>query len=196
MIENSPGVGYVGISTFNDAAPREFRRAIQRLKNTGLNRLIIDLRNNPGGILDSAVEVASVLTGPNVVIALEKMRVGEPIEHKTVGERAIEKLPLVILVNNGTASAAEILAGALKEIQGAVIVGETTFGKGSVQSYAELGNKSSLKITTALWFTPQGNSIEGDGLVPDQAVKEEPITAGEPGPDLILEKALELLKGP
>src|SRR3989338_535145 len=192
FIENEPGLGYVAIRTFSETAPREFRQAVKRLVNQGLKRLIIDVRNDPGGVLDAAVEVASVILGPDKVIAVEKTKTGEPVEHKSVGDRVLaEDLPVVILVNGGTASASEILAGALRDLRSTLIIGEKTFGKGSVQSYAELRAGASVKITTAQWFTPAGESLEGNGLEPDVLVADE-LTEGTP--DAVLNKALELIK--
>ena len=126
------------------------------------------------------------------MIAVEKTKTGEPVEHKSVGDRVLaEDLPVVILVNGGTASASEILAGALRDLRGTLIIGEKTFGKGSVQSYAELRASASVKITTAQWFTPAGESLEGNGLEPDVLVADE-LTEGTP--DALLNKALELIK--
>lgn len=186
-----PGVGLIEIRTFTDTAPANFRKAVQALKRQGLQRLVIDLRNDPGGVLEAAVAIGSVFTGPDKVIAIEKQREGEPKEHKTLDNALLGGVPVVLVVNEGTASAAEILAGALRDHLGTPIIGQPTFGKGSVQSYEPLDNGASLKITTAHWFTPKGDSIEGAGLKPDiEVVNDEAV----PDVDAQLLKALEVLK--
>lgn len=190
-----PGVGYVSLSTFTDTAPEKFRTIAKDLKSQGVRRLIIDVRNNPGGVLTAAVEIASVFTGPGQVIAIEKLPEGKPVEHKTLGAALFADAPLVLLVNGGSASASEILAGALRDLKGAKLVGEQTFGKGSVQSFSEVSKKASLKLTTAHWFTPKEYSIEGQGLAPDVVVKAEtPDKTQKDQPDSQLNAALDVLK--
>lgn len=181
-------IGYVRlIHTFNSNAGPDVRKAVTKLKAQGAKGIILDLRDNPGGLLESGVEVAGVFIDKGVIVSL-KGRKGDKKEYKAKGD-AFTDIPLVVLVNKGSASASEIVAGALQDYGRGVIVGEKTFGKGSVQTILDLSDGSGLIITTARYYTPKGRSINKTGIAPDVVV-----TGGEEeleGPQL--EKAKEIL---
>lgn len=162
-------VGYVRISSFNADTGRAFQQAVRNLLGQSMRGLIIDLRNNPGGYLDQSVKVASVVIDHGPIVS----EIGRDGSKKTLtaeGGALLDKLPVVVLVNKGSASASEIVAGALQDSGRATVIGEQTFGKGSVQDYETLDDGSSLKLTVAKWYTPKGRSISEQGITPDIAV--------------------------
>ena len=163
-----PGFGYVRLSSFNENAAKDVKNAIDQLeKKEKLRGLIFDLRMNPGGLLDQAVDVASLFIDEGVVVST----IGRDPEQKEIRNArkgmAKKDLPLVVLVNSSTASAAEIVAAALQDHHRAMVIGDTTFGKGSVQTIIDLGSEMGLKLTIARYFTPNGVSIQEKGVVPD-----------------------------
>ncbi len=163
-----PGYGYLRLSSFNESAASDVRKGIEGLEKKGkLQGLIFDLRMNPGGLLDQAVDVASLFIDEGVVVST----IGRDPSQKEVRSArkgmARKDLPLVVLVNSSTASAAEIVAAALQDHHRAMIVGDTTFGKGSVQTIIDLGSEMGLKLTIARYFSPNGVSIQERGVVPD-----------------------------
>jgi carboxyl-terminal processing protease len=167
-------VGYLRIEEFGQNTPEEFNHALDGLEKQGLQALVIDLRNNPGGLVNAAVEVAGEFMPPNTVIVSLKGRSADQDEAFRASEgRERPDYPIAVLVNGYSASAAEIVAGAFKDLKRGVIVGETTFGKGSVQTVQSLGNGIGLRLTTAKYFTPGGESIHEIGVAPDVSV---PIT--------------------
>ena len=177
-----PGYGYVRISTFQQRTGESLNDAIEALKkdNDGtLNGLVLDLRNNPGGLLNAAVEVSdSFIT--NGMIVYTDGRIPDSKQEFTAKPRDVLKgAPLVVLVNGGSASASEIVAGALQDHHRAVIIGTKTFGKGSVQTVMPLTDSTAVKMTTARYFTPSGRSIQAEGIVPDITVARVNITASE-----------------
>ncbi|NDJ35581.1 MAG: S41 family peptidase [Chloroflexi bacterium] len=183
---DNPSVGYIHITRFTDRSPDEVVEAIADLKAQGAQALVIDLRGNGGGLVDAAVGILDEFVTGGVVLIEE--RKGMQPEEFTVSRRGTAlELPLVVLVNGGTASSSEIVAGALRDRGRAVLVGQQTFGKGSVQLIFELSDGSSLHVTNAEWLTPDGNRIEGAGLVPDVLV--EPVE----GIDAELQAALDYL---
>jgi len=188
--------GIFVISLYNFSARSEvaFRSALREMIESGSTKLIIDLRGNVGGYLESAVDIASWFLPLGDIVAREKFGTGEETLYKSKGYDIFDKLPLVILVDGGTASASEILAGALREHDKTVLVGQKTYGKGSVQELMDIYKGSSLKLTIANWLTPNGISISQNGLDPDFNVEltKEDIEAGR---DPQFEKALELLAG-
>jgi len=199
MLENK--VAYMEISSFNANLDQEFIKAAQELLDAGATRLIIDVRNNPGGLLDSAVNIAGWLMENNSLVVVEKFSDGTIDEMRTKGNARLAKLPTVLLMNGGSASAAEILAGALHDIRGIELIGEKSFGKGSVQQIEEFYNGSSLKVTVAKWLTPNGVSISETGITPTievimepSAFKEQGWVYGEIGKDPQLDKALEVVQ--
>jgi len=193
MLDEPAATGYVRIYLFSGRTAKELRQALDELKDQGMNQLVLDLRGNGGGLLDAAVDVASeFLSGGPVLYQVEK----EGKEHTYEaghGGRFLEG-KLVLLVDGGSASASEIVAGALQDRDRAVLVGEKTYGKGSVQQVFDLSDGSSVHITYADWLTPNRRQITGVGLTPDF---EASITDDDRnnGRDPQLDRAIEWLKG-
>lgn len=195
--EVKPGnIGYIEITRFDSNTTDLTRQATLELSQKGVKATILDLRNNPGGFLDSAVNVASefVKTG-TVVTEKPTSRTGKEERYTASGKGKLTdtKIPMVVLVNGGSASASEIVAGALQDNGRAILIGEKTFGKGSVQAIENLAGGASLRITIAHWFTPNGKNISKEGISPDTAVTmtEADFTTGK---DPQLDKAIEYLK--
>jgi len=190
------GIFSIELYSFTATSPELFRQALQEFVLSGSSKLVLDLRNNPGGFLDAAVEMASwFLPSGKVVVTEDFGERKESIVYRSRGYDIFsETLEMVILINKGSASASEILAGALSEHGIATLVGETSFGKGSVQELVDITSDTSLKITVARWKTPQGNSISKNGLTPEYEV-EFTMEDREEGRDPQMEKALELLIG-
>ena len=176
---------------FNKNVDPQFDKVAKEIAASNAKKIILDLRNNPGGLLDSAVNIAGYFLDPGKVVTLEKFGDGTENPYKTTDNGLLKNYPIVILMNKGSASASEILAGALKDNRGVAIVGEKSYGKGSVQELDDLPGKASVKITIAKWFTPKGVSISDSGISPDVPVKltEEDINAKK---DPQLDKALEV----
>lgn len=176
-------IGYVRMSEFQERSAEDLAKSIRNLEKKGLDGLILDLRNNPGGLLQSAVEVTNRFVAKGSLIVYTKGR--KPTQNMSFKAKAdpITNIPLIVLVNGGSASASEIVAGAVQDLKRGIIVGEKTFGKGSVQSVIPLKDGSALKLTTAKYFTPNGRSIQGKGMTPDIVV------------DLTAEEKLTLKKG-
>lgn len=198
MLDNK--VAYMAISSFNANVDSEFVTAAQELVAAGATRLIIDVRNNPGGLLDSAVNIAGWLMENNSVVVSERFSDGTSDEMRTSGNGRLARIPAVVLMNGGSASAAEILAGALHDIRGIDLIGEKSFGKGSVQQVEDFFNGSSLKITIARWFTPKGVNISQMGIEPTVPVAMDPADyekegwlLGTVGKDPQLDKAIEVI---
>lgn len=184
---------YVALYHFTANSSLELRKTLKDALNAGAKKLILDLRNNPGGYLDSAVDIASVFLSQGNVIVSEKFGNGTNDEYKSYGPGILKDFPTVILVNEGSASASEIVAGALRDVNHVKLIGQKTFGKGSVQELKDLDEGASLKVTIAKWFTPGGYSISDGGLKPDVEVA---LTAEDfdKGRDPQLDKALEVIK--
>lgn len=189
-------IGYIRIMSFNENAPRLFYRGVKELLTDGVNGLILDLRDNPGGFLEVAVDLAGWFMEKGSLVVTEEFRTDAP-EPKQLfranGNAALQPIPVVVLVNQGSASASEILAGALRDSRGAKLVGEKTFGKGTVQELKRLHDGSSMKLTTAHWLLPKGDLIEKNGIKPDYEVKlsDEDIKNKK---DAQLLKAQEVMK--
>lgn len=162
------GIGVVTVSVFGDDTMSGFAKAADQLEQAGVRGIVVDLRNNPGGYLEAAIVLSSYWTGEGTVVQ-EEIR-GERTAFAGEGDARFANIPTVVLVNGGSASASEIFAGALQDYGLATVIGEQTFGKGSVQEYQELANGSAIKITIARWLTPSGRSIDKEGIVPDQEV--------------------------
>ena len=172
VLEN--GMGYVKLTQFQEQTASDLSDALAKLNDEKVGSLILDLRNNPGGLLNSAVDVSSQFLPAGKLVVYIKDKAGEKTEYKTGGNRpSYDNVTMVVLVNQGSASASEIVAGALKDWRRAVILGVQTFGKGSVQSVIPLSDGSGLRLTTARYYTPSGTSIQSKGIVPDIAVKIE-----------------------
>ena len=170
-------IGYVRIEEFAENTADELDAALDTLEHQGIQALVIDLRNNPGGLLDSAVAVAGKFVPPNTVIVSTKGRTPEQSQDfRAPPQRRHPDYPIALLVNGYSASGAEIVAGALKDLHRAILVGETTFGKGSVQTVQPLGNGVGLRLTMAKYYTPSKKTIHGVGVSPDIEV---PITDAE-----------------
>ncbi len=187
-------IALIKIYQFNQIVDSEFEKASLKILKSNVKKIILDLRNNPGGYLDKAVEIAGWFLPKGKVVVWQDMGEGkERKAYKSEGPATFSDCPVVVLINQGTASGAEILAGALRDQRGIKLVGEASFGKGSVQEPVDLSDGSSLKITIAKWLTPKGESIDKKGLTPDIEV-EMSDEDWEKGRDPQLEKAIEILK--
>ena len=164
-----PGYGYVRISNFQEKTPKELVKALEALEkeNKPLKGIIIDLRNNPGGLLNSAVRVADEFIDQGLIVYTEGRIKQQNMRFEATPNRRKHPYPIVVLVNEGSASASEIVAGALQDHHRALIVGMPTFGKGSVQTIIPLPDGSAVRLTTAQYFTPSGRSIQAKGIEPD-----------------------------
>jgi carboxyl-terminal processing protease len=170
LIESS--IGYVKLTQFQEATATDLSSALANLKKQGMTSIILDLRNDPGGLLSSAVDVSQQFLPPKRLVVYIKGRNGDKIEYETEADMpSYTDEPMVVLVNQGSASASEIVAGALKDWKRAIIIGTQTFGKGSVQSLIPLSDGSGLRLTTAKYYTPNGTSIQSIGITPDIVVK-------------------------
>ncbi len=170
-----PGVGYLQITEFSDQTASQFDRALERLQQQGAESLVIDVRNNPGGLLDAAVAVVEpFFRKGELVVYTEGRKKVDHEEYRAEADGEPLTLPLVVLINAGSASAAEIVAGALKDTGRAMVVGERSFGKGSVQSVFKLEHGEGLRLTTARYFTPGGAVIHERGIVPHVEVVMTP----------------------
>jgi carboxyl-terminal processing protease len=191
MLEEAEGVGYIRITIFSGRTGSELQDAIQELQDQGISQLIVDLRGNGGGLLDAAIDVASEFL-PDGVVAyqVEKGEIEQAYSANRGGKYT--EAPLVLLVDGGSASASEIVAGALKDRERAILIGQKTYGKGSVQSVHDLSDGSSVHITYAKWITPNRRHIDGQGLLPDFEVDITDDDRSQ-GRDPQLERALEYL---
>lgn len=165
------GVGYIRITKFVEDTTDEFNKAMVKLITDNCRGVVIDVRNNPGGYLETAIEITSRFVPEDQVIVWEQGRDGKKESYKALGGSTLADLPVVVIQNEGSASASEILAGALRDIKNAPIIGAKSFGKGSVQVLETLDDGSSLRITIAKWLTPSGASIHDVGLSPDIEVE-------------------------
>lgn len=194
MMENR--TGYIALSEFDEVSTKQFRAALQDLESQGMEGLVVDLRNNPGGMLTVVVEILDMFLPEGTVVYTED-KYGNRQDYPASGKVETE-VPLVVLVNGYSASASEIFAGAIKDYGRGTLVGTTTYGKGIVQRIMNLQDGSAIKLTVAAYYTPNGNNIHGKGVVPDVEVEltEENTAADENGDvhDPQLEKALELLQ--
>ncbi|WP_457809016.1 S41 family peptidase [Kushneria sp. EE4] len=171
----SPGYGYLRISQFQDNTAEEAGEAIASLKeeagDNGLSGVILDLRNNPGGLLDGAVRVSDLFLDNGLVVYTKGRLPDSDMQFEANADTALPQTPMVVLINGGSASAAEIVAGALQDHHRAVVLGTESFGKGSVQSVMPMDDNTGIKLTTALYYTPGGRSIQAEGIEPDVTVQ-------------------------
>lgn len=172
ILEEDPSIGYIQLTSFTERTDAELKKAIDELFAQDAQSFILDLRGNGGGLLETAVNVASQFLPDGIVLTEDRKNEGERVYQVREGGKLLEA-PLVLLGDGGTASASEIVVGALQDRDRAILIGEKTFGKGSVQLIYELSDSSRLHVTVAKWFTPDGNAIDGLGLTPDIEV---PIT--------------------
>jgi len=162
------GIAYIRLTEFRENTLQEFNNVLSNLSKQGMNALIIDLRNNPGGLLDVAVKIAGKFIQPNKLIVYTKSRrEDQNFKFYSESKNSICELPLVIMINEGSASGSEIVAGALQDYKRAIIIGAKSFGKGSVQTVIPLSDGSALRLTTSRYFTPSGKIIHGLGVTPD-----------------------------
>lgn len=165
-------IGYLKLKQFQERSGPDLEAAFKDLVDEKkAQALVLDMRNNPGGLLRSAVDVAGLFVPNDSLVVYTKDRAGNRVEYRTTDSPVSDKIPMVVLVNQGSASASEIVAGAMKDLNRAVILGVTTFGKASVQSIIPLSDGSGVRITTARYYTPKGVSIQNTGIVPDIEVK-------------------------
>ncbi len=177
-----PGYAYVRVSQFQERTGKDLHNAITELKkeNKGnLKGLVLDLRNNPGGLLDAAVIVSDTFLDRGTIVSVKGRTEDNKLSQAATPGDILKGSPIVVLVNEGSASASEIVAGALQDNKRAVIMGQKTFGKGSVQTVIPLGNNSALKLTTARYYTPSGRSIQAEGIAPDIALEHLQVAAKE-----------------
>ncbi|PYI88867.1 MAG: carboxyl-terminal protease [Verrucomicrobia bacterium] len=208
-------IGYIRLVQFNEPTVEDLAKALDELQKQGMQALVLDLRNNPGGLLNSAVDVCGQFLPPNTAVVSTQGRVASQEREYTTSAASKErpKFPLAVLVNEGSASGAEIVSGALKDLKRAIIVGETTFGKGSVQNVMQLPDGSALRFTTAKYYTPSKQVIHGNGVTPnipvpmsaeqeralfasrnaDPKVEDEKIQVRSRDPQLL--RAIDALKG-
>lgn len=179
MIEGN--IAYVRLTQFQEQSGKDLAKALKQLRDQKAQSTILDLRNNPGGLLTTAVEVSEQFVGPGKLIVYVKSRDGRKDEYVSRVKDQPEDYPMIVLVNEGSASASEIVAGALQDWGRAVIIGNQTFGKGSVQTILPLQDGSGLRLTTAKYYTPKGRSIQSTGITPDIVVKAKAAPVVKPG---------------
>jgi carboxyl-terminal processing protease len=168
--EVTDGIGYMTISTFSEDTPGLAKQAAQDFKNQNVKGVVVDVRGNPGGLLDSSVAIASLWL-PKGTPVLSEQRGGKVIKsYDATGDAILQGVPTVVLIDDSSASASEILAGALQDNKAATLIGTTSYGKGSVQSLIQLPSGGVLKVTIARWYTPEGQNIDKEGITPDQKV--------------------------
>jgi carboxyl-terminal processing protease len=171
-IEGSTGIMTIG--RFGSDTVQLARQAAQEFKAAGVDGVVLDLRGNPGGLLDASVDISNIWL-PRGAVVLEEKRGGEVVQtFRTANQPILEGIPTVILINGGSASASEIVAGALRDNDAATLIGEKSFGKGSVQRLIDLRDGGALKVTIARWFTPNGVNIDKEGIAPDNEVTLTP----------------------
>lgn len=192
ILEEDPDIGYIQLSRFSGESGNEVGQAIAMLQAEGAQQLILDLRHNGGGLLDAAVSVSDHFL-QELPILFQETRSNEETTYYTTDETIAGDMPLVVLIDRATASASEIVAGALHDHDRAILIGSQTFGKGSVQLVYDLSDGSSVHVTSARWFTPEGHQIDQQGLEPDIVVElsQEDIDNGR---DTVLERAVEYLQ--
>lgn len=190
MLDNS--IGYIQVMEFDDVTSKQFKKALDELKREEMRGLVIDLRDNPGGSVQTCVEIADELLPEGMIVYTEE-KDGTRDEYKSSGENYYDG-PLVLLVNGNSASAAEIVTGAVKDYGIGTILGTTTFGKGIVQRILPLGDGTGVKLTIANYFTPNGNNIHGIGIEPDEELELDVDAYLEDGSDNQLDRAVEIIE--
>jgi carboxyl-terminal processing protease len=209
-VELGDGVEYLKLRQFQEQSPHDLDAALEKFSKSGMKALILDLRNNPGGLLTAAVEVSEKFIDDGKLVVYTEGRVrNQNMRFSAHAKKGYAQMPMVILINQGSASASEIVAGALQDYGRATIIGTQSFGKGSVQTIIPLSDGSGLRLTTAKYFTPKGRSIHGKGITPDIVVelpkepptttpKERPLPSPDPLEDLKkdvqVQRAIEVVK--
>jgi carboxyl-terminal processing protease len=186
------GMGYIKLNQFSATARQDIDAALVDMDVNSLNGLILDFRDNPGGFLNSAVDVASAFIEEGTIVT-EAFSDQDPRVFEATGDYANIDVPIVVLVNEGSASASELVAGAMQDSEVATIIGETTFGKGTVQTWHDLVNGGGVRLTIARWLTPNGQWIHENGIEPDIVVEWTPESYDDPN-DLQLDAAVEFLQ--
>lgn len=189
---NGDDVGYIRLLSFNARSVEDLRAAIEDLEGQGARGLVLDLRDNPGGLLDASIDAASLFIDDGVIVQVEE-RYPPVAEHRTTVDK-ITDAPLVVLINGNSASASEVLGGALQDYGRATLVGEQSFGKGSVQTVERLSFGGGVKYTIAHYLTPKGRTIDGIGLTPDVIVEMDPELQSEEADDIQLQRAFDELR--
>ncbi len=188
------GIGYIRLVEFRESTPKDFSAALDKLKKEGMNALILDLRNNPGGLLDVAVKVTGeFLENGKPILTTRSRKNTQDLEFVSRAGSPITDIPMVVLINEGSASGSEILAGALQDYKRAIIVGIKSFGKGSVQTVIPLGDGSALRLTTSKYLTPLGREIHGKGVIPDIEVEDSKVEPAQKEKDAF-DKSEDLLR--
>lgn len=182
------GIAVIRIFKFAGDTEAEFKKAVEKILTEGARGVVLDLRGNPGGYLDAGVAVANEFISSGTIVE-ERFKTGVITPFEADGKGRLLNMPVVVMVNGGSASASEILAGALQDTKRAQVVGTQSFGKGSVQEVVSFPDGSSLRVTVAKWYTPNGRSISDGGITPDKVVEDN-----DPNKDLQLDTAKELLK--
>ena len=190
------GYGYVRISTFQEKTDEDLQSQLNKMEGNkgGIKGLILDLRNDPGGLLNEAVKVADEFLESGLIVYTQGRIKEQNLKFYAHPNKFKHNYPLVVLVNEGSASASEIVAGALQDQKRAILLGTQTFGKGSVQTIIPLDDGAGIKLTTARYYTPNGRSIQAKGITPDILIKGKPLKKGEPSerePKILREKDLE-----
>lgn len=176
-----PGYGYIRLAQFQERSDRDLQKALEKMagEKGGLKGLVLDLRNNPGGLLTQAVRVSDLFLDSGLIVYTDGRIESQKQKFFAQKDASLMDFPIVVLVNGGSASASEIVAGALQDHKRAVVLGTKTFGKGSVQTILPLDDNSALRLTTARYFTPKGRSIQATGIVPDIIVESTPQQDGK-----------------
>src|SRR5213078_2869208 len=200
------GIAYIKLRQFQEQSPHDLDVALEKAAKNGMKSLVLDLRNNPGGLLTAAVEVSEKFIDDGKLVVYTEGRVrNQNMRFTAHSKKPYSKMPMVVMVNQGSASASEIVAGALQDWGRAMVVGTQSFGKGSVQTIIPLSDGSGLRLTTAKYFTPKGRSIHGKGITPDivvevpkdPAAKDKPLPADpmeELKKDVQLQRAMDVIK--
>jgi carboxyl-terminal processing protease len=189
------GIGYIRLIEFRENTTKNMDIALSDLKKQGMRALILDLRNNPGGLLDAAIKVCEkFIEKDKLIVSTKGRQESQNIEFFSKNNNPLLDLPIVILINEGSASGSEIVAGALQDYKRAIILGVKSFGKGSVQTVIPLGDGSALRLTTSKYFTPLGREIHDKGLMPDVVIEEAQIQLAKKDEDLTKESVFESIE--
>ena len=181
---------YVRVSQFQVDSGTEVNKHLKKLELNKLKGVILDLRNNPGGVLQAAVDISDTFLTDGLIVYTQGRDEKSRQNFKATSQTLVPDLPLIVLINGGSASASEIVAGALQDQERAVIMGQNSFGKGSVQSVLPLTKERAIKLTTARYYTPNGRSIQAQGIKPDIDVADAEITLRKDRPEFLKEKDL------
>lgn len=191
-IKDNDNIGYIRIREFDNVTLDQYNEAMDELRDSNIEGLILDLRSNPGGDFETSIEIAREIIPEGLVVYTEDSK-GRRKEFSCDGKNELD-IPLTVLINEYSASASEVLAGAIKDHNKATLIGTTTFGKGIVQTFMPLGDDSGIKFTTSAYFTPNGTNIHGVGIEPDIELEYDYDLAKETGDDNQVRKAIEVLK--